>query len=282
MNSNLHAGCFVASQRVRYTTQSDPSIRSCTHIHTRQGFSLIELLVVISIITILSVLVISVVPTVRESSRQTVCAGNLRQIVTSQLSYSQDWNGWMQPMFTTQGGSYYPALYWTTLMDFLVQDHGLNRESFFCPSTAQHDRSNKMFGAAIWDYYGTFTATDYAYIANPMLGPGDSRWLNFSAVPRRIFDRPAETVVIADVVLTAESGTLPQGNFLSNHLRTRQRANGWQTDRSQLRGANQGSLDGHVSFKPGSAFPDELDARTGPNFNATMTHSWQYNWGFFF
>ena len=249
---------------------------------SRTAFTLIELLVVIAIITALSALVITVVPMVRDASRQTVCAGNLRQILVSQLSYAQDWKGQLQPMFHTKIGSYYPAQYWTSLMDVLVKDHGLNRASFFCPSAAGHDSDDSLFGHSDWDFYGKRTGTSYAYVANPMMGEGNSHWLNFSAVPRRTFDRPAQTVIISDLLLTAESSCLPQGNYMTNHLRSRQLSSEWQTDRKMLRGTNQGSVDGRVAFKPGSAFPESLDARTGPNFNATLTHCWEYNWGFFF
>ncbi len=243
---------------------------------------MIELIVALTVITILSLLLITVVPMVREASRQTVCAGNLRQILASQLSYSQDWKGQLQPMFTTQDVAYYPALYWTTMMDFLTNDHGLNRTSFFCPSAANHDRTDYFQGASTWDILGKHTNTSYAYIANPILGPGKSIWANFFAVPRRTADRPADTVVIADMVLTADPSYLPFGNFISNHLRVRQLSTGWQSDRSMFRGANQGSLDGHVSFKPGSAFPNILDSRNGMSFNATLSHCWDYTWGFFF
>lgn len=280
MNININSWYWDVTPHVRHTIrpQRAAGIRLCV----RQGFSLIELIIVLSVITILLLVVVTVVPMVREASRQTVCAGNLRQILVSQLSYSQDWNGRLQPMFTTQDAAYYPAQYWSTMMNFLTNDHGLNRSSFFCPSVAKHDRTDYLFGASTWDYYGTHTDTDYAYVANPILGPGKSNWSNFSTVPRRTADRPADTVVIADLVLTADTNYLPYGNYRSNHLGTRQLSGAWQTARTLLRGANQGSLDGHVSFKPGSAFPSILDARTGPSFNATLTHCWDYNWGFFF
>lgn len=54
---------------------------------TIQGFSLIELLVVISVLTLLVAIIIPVVGRVRESSHQAVCASNLRGLGQATLTY---------------------------------------------------------------------------------------------------------------------------------------------------------------------------------------------------
>ena len=54
------------------------------------GFSLLELLVVISVIAVLSAMLLSVVRVVRDSARSTRCAGNLRQFGLAFATYVED------------------------------------------------------------------------------------------------------------------------------------------------------------------------------------------------
>ncbi len=59
----------------------------------KSGFSLIELLVVISVIAILSAILMPVVNSVRNSARTTKSLSNLRQFASSMKMYSSDNNG---------------------------------------------------------------------------------------------------------------------------------------------------------------------------------------------
>lgn len=61
--------------------------------HSKQGFSLIELLVVIGIISLLAAMLFPAFLTVRGKARQAVCASNLRQIGLSISLYAQDSDG---------------------------------------------------------------------------------------------------------------------------------------------------------------------------------------------
>jgi prepilin-type processing-associated H-X9-DG protein/prepilin-type N-terminal cleavage/methylation domain-containing protein len=58
-------------------------------------FTLIELLVVIAIIAILAALLLPSLGKAKDASRRIVCAGNLRQCGTADLSYTNDFNSWM-------------------------------------------------------------------------------------------------------------------------------------------------------------------------------------------
>ena len=55
-----------------------------------KGFSLIELLVVVSVIVILSAILFPVFAQAREAARRTTCLSNLRQLVTAHHLYVQE------------------------------------------------------------------------------------------------------------------------------------------------------------------------------------------------
>lgn len=60
-------------------------------------FSLIELLVVIAIIAILASLLMPALRSAKETARQAICSGNLRQVYTHSMNYEQDYNDYIVP-----------------------------------------------------------------------------------------------------------------------------------------------------------------------------------------
>lgn len=61
------------------------------------GFTLVELLVVVSIIAVLAALLLPAIAMVRDAAKQARCGSNLRQIHLGTLAYADDNNGIMQP-----------------------------------------------------------------------------------------------------------------------------------------------------------------------------------------
>lgn len=59
----------------------------------RQGFTLIEILIVLGVIAVLGSVVFVAAAPMREASRQTVCMSQLKQIYGALVIYSADWPG---------------------------------------------------------------------------------------------------------------------------------------------------------------------------------------------
>ena len=63
----------------------------------RPGFTLVELLVVMSILALLGGVLFPVLASAREKGRQMMCLSNLRQLGTAFLLYASDWDGLFPP-----------------------------------------------------------------------------------------------------------------------------------------------------------------------------------------
>lgn len=100
----------------------------------RRGFSLMELLVVISIIAILASLLMPAVAMVRDAAKSAKCQSNLRQLAMGSEAYSTDQDGYLVPCRNT-----WTAESWADLCDpYLERNQALGSKAkviHTCPST---------------------------------------------------------------------------------------------------------------------------------------------------
>jgi prepilin-type N-terminal cleavage/methylation domain-containing protein/prepilin-type processing-associated H-X9-DG protein len=160
------------------------------------GFTLVELLVVVAIISILASLLMPTLRAAVETSRQMVCANNLRQINLAMVNYGDSWNNWITPGLQSASYCWFNLLSESKNFSSYTYAGGpalpntnfglLYPQSFKCPS------ESIGFG-----YYGAtppgFTYTHYA--ANSWLmgtygaAPYDiyHRWSCITAASKTIF-----------------------------------------------------------------------------------------------
>ena len=134
------------------------------------GFTLVELLVVVSIICIMAALGLPISRAIVEKGNATKCLGNLRNIGMAAMSYAAD-NSMKLPMTSHKGA----ANQWAVTL----QPYASDSIKFKCPSDPAKSRER-------------------SFAINDMLTPNpcQAEFLDFSYLSK--IDRPAETIYFAE------------------------------------------------------------------------------------
>lgn len=99
-----------------------------------QGFTLVELLVVISIIVVLMAILFPAFQSAREKARQTRCISNMHQIDIALKSYLQDYHRFpTPPYYDATAQKYFGGV------DDLYPDYIQSHETFVCPADRKVD-----------------------------------------------------------------------------------------------------------------------------------------------
>jgi len=70
----------------------------------QDGFTLLELLVVVAIILMLMAILLPILQAAKERSYRTTCQNNLKQIIIAALMYADEWDGYLPPVDSVNGG----------------------------------------------------------------------------------------------------------------------------------------------------------------------------------
>lgn len=146
--------------------------REVTRQKHHSGFTLVEILIVISIVAVLAAILLGVFSRVREKGRQTACQGNLRQIGLGIQQYVQD------------NDSRYPSVVnWAEATLPYIR----NKQVFRCPSELvplREDLSDLSFYNYHNRWFNTVTYTGTAVV--------------YSGVNESVIPNPATTSLLSD------------------------------------------------------------------------------------
>lgn len=137
------------------------------------GFTLLELLVVITIIAILASLLLPALANGRSQAKDILCRGNLRQIGCAAFTYPDDYNGSTMPAILKCEGIANKEVHWSV---FLVDIGALpgGARVVLCPEVT----AAEAFTPYGFNTTGHATVTACSYVMN-IIGPG----ANWSGVP---------------------------------------------------------------------------------------------------
>ncbi len=231
---------------------------------SRNAFTLTELLVVIAIIGILAAILIPVVSKMREASRRSTCANNLRILTQGLLLYSVDHKGNF-PNDASNSKSWPWSGDWAARYnngDFFA-NYVTNKSSYFCPTDlSKTPPSEAAAGEPLFPKWG---ANDYYHVWRTNISyvyfyPGNL-WATPPQYQKTLdFSVPARTTILADL-MKVPSRTV--------NLDTAVKATEWNHSGTTYRnsGGNLAYADGHVVwFSLSSGLPTNFVTQSGSQY----------------
>jgi prepilin-type N-terminal cleavage/methylation domain-containing protein/prepilin-type processing-associated H-X9-DG protein len=222
----------------------------------RRGFSLIELLVVITIIVVLAGLLIVSIRQVLTAARRVTCASNLRQIGVALLAYSEDNNGFFPSNNSLECASW-PYIFgdWGTGVrgvssNFYAAYLPLGRKLFFCPEGRSWQANTGADTDDGWKYFPNkppaqwISSINYCYFAGP-----DENQRNNRGGPKGEMDGTPRSTLIADLMRFGQTDYTLVTTW--NHRGGARGSGGSRLDGRC--GGNMCYLDGHVGWMSGAA-----------------------------
>jgi prepilin-type N-terminal cleavage/methylation domain-containing protein/prepilin-type processing-associated H-X9-DG protein len=198
---------------------------------TNLGFTLVELLVVITIIAVLAALLFPVLNSARHKAWETACASNLRQLSLAVDMYAQDHDERFPPSHTI---AHEPYASWREAIQPYVRDRGI----LACPA---------------WEHRGAKGAElrpelQATYAMNAWLAPPDRTMVGGAAgTPASLAEivHPAATVLLCDAGYSNSPVALDFDHYLTLGMQEQV----LPTERHQ-EAANFSFVDGHVKKLP--------------------------------
>ncbi len=202
----------------------------------RRAFTLIELLVVIAIIAILAAILFPVFAKAREKSRQASCQSNVKQIMTANIQYAQDYDERLAGSWKGTGWAATQGYSWR----IMVHPYIKNTQVHVCPSRSSDNTWNPDGGV----YNNTEWTGLSSYGLNEVHYPTTPTDIAHQPANRALADipHPAETVFIGDI----NSNTAAQLSYGDDQHTYTCTNNGGGNRHND--GCNYGYVDGHVKW----------------------------------
>ncbi|HZZ43474.1 MAG TPA: DUF1559 domain-containing protein [Tepidisphaeraceae bacterium] len=182
----------------------------------RNGFTLVELLVVIGIIALLIAILLPALNKAREQAKSAQCLSNLRQIGQGFQMYANDFKGYVIPGFirrSPNGGK--GEENWATLLVVLKYIRGANQITIVGNSNAGGDAYNS-YGAAANNVFRCPSADDKVFV----FGTDDTTALTSKTDGRNSFGWRRQSLLYYSSVAVSQSSAAPiidtfyGGNFV--------------------------------------------------------------------
>ena len=253
----------------------------------RQGFTRLELLVIIGLLALLATIQVSAHAGAKWRTREAMCASNVRKLTMVLHLYGNDNENKLPVM---SGNAAWAWDMPTNVADDLIS-YGLHKRDFYCPSTAPEFTDWENFldpapGHNLWDWGPTFHIVGYILAISGPASRLSSTNQNATllAEPRKgspfAFYPPqppppnSERELVADVIISAPgqnnatlrlTGTYNYDNILGGYYRLNisSHLNGHLPQ-----GSNIGYKDGHVAWRKFS------DSRMAPRTVSGATFWW--------